>query len=813
MQSGSLCTKHLCIKRTHFRCELLLGKGIDNGFCNDILRLCHCSCFRLNDCLTLLCSSSGCKGSIECGNLCHSGISETGIGKTLLLCINNRLLLLFNNDLLLSGCLCAKHLCMESIHFVLKTNLLSGLAGIIIIHFRSSHCSCFGLQDDLLLLRSLSGSESGIECGNLCHSGISETGIGKTLLLCINNCLLLLFYNELLLCRSLSGKHFGIESIHLSFKCELFSGLAGGICHLGLCHCLLFSGNNSLLCFKSLCGSESGVKCCYLCGYFAVSCILRGNTLLLCLNNGLLLLFNNRFLLVGSLSSGKSSIKLVHIFFELCLLCGLYGLRCLCGRALFGRSSHGLLFCKDNGLLFFGSSCSSESGIKGSDFCLNTFQLCGVGKTLLLCLNNGLLLLFDNFLLLFGALSSNQSGIELSHFLFELLLSRSLLCSAGGRTYHSLLFGTDNGILCLRSFCCRISGVEIRDFIFELFFSNTVFSTALLLCLNNGLFFCFDNSILLCGGLSSLELGAERVHFGLQFLLILGKNGGHLGLEHSLLLGLDDSVLFLGSLSSGKGSVEFQNLVFDGFGRTCLGQTLLLFLDDGLLLNLENCLLFVLALSRLQRSVESLHVRLELHLIFGLYVCLSGLQHCCLFGFNDCLLLLGGSCTLHCGAEFRDFSICYAGSDRVGSQEFFLGFNNFLLFFCRRCSCKSSSEGSNFSGKLFLALFAGKRTALLGSSCFLNFVGNGSRCSQSFLLLCNLRLLFAFNLYFCFSFSKRFFEIFSFFGSLSSILCHIECHNFGLKSCYLFGALVGFLFQLCRFLVSLLLFLGICCHL
>ena len=669
---GSFCGSESGVELVHFGLESsLLGALASGG--SLCLGLSHHSCFSLNDRLLLLSGGSSCEGSVECSNLSHSGGGTTGFGNALVFSIYNSLLLHFNNLLLLCGSLCAHHLIKESIHFSLEF-LLSGslhngfsnilrsiLRNILGNVLRSSHSSCFRLNECLTLLCGLSGCKGSVECCNLGHSSRSVAGVGNAALLCLKNCLLLLVSNVLLLCRRLCLQHLSIERIHFSLELHLLSSLGslGCVYLYGLGHCLLFGNDNCLLFFGGVGSSESGIECCNLCSDCIVSCIV-GNTALFRLDDGLLLLFNNSFLFLGRLCYRVSSIELVHLRLELMLFCGLYSLGgLLCGGASLCGLGHCLLFGNDNSLLFFGSLGCCESGIECGDLGIKGIEVRILGKALLLGLDDCLLLLFDNSLLLIRSLSGNKSVVELVHFGFELFLLCGLCYGlADSGTNHCLLFSTNNGILCLRCLSCGISGIECCHFSIKLFFSDVMLVTALLLSLDDRVLFSFDNSVLLCGSCCRLQFGAKRIHFCLQFLLVRGKNGSLLlGLEHCLLFGLDDCVLFLRRLSGSESDVEVQNLFLDVLGRSGLGHALLLSFDNGLLLNLENCFLFILGFCSLQSSVERVHIRFELHLILGLNRCLGRLEHCLLLGFDNCLLFCGSSCRLHCSVEFADFGI------------------------------------------------------------------------------------------------------------------------------------------------------------
>ena len=613
----------------------------------------------------------------------------------------------------------------------------------------------------------------------------------------------MLFDNNLLFFRSLCVQKLLVEGIHLSLERELFCGLAlssGCFCRFG--HCLLFGKDNCLLFFGRICSGKSGIECS---DFSKKGSIATGKSLLFSLYNGLLLLFSNSFLLSGCLCFCISSIEFVHFGLELHLLCGFcsgLGCRCLCGLC------HSLLFGKDNCLLFFGRICGSESGIECCDLSSKCIVSGIIGNTLLLSLNNGLLLLFDNSLLLCGSLCSGQISIELVHIGLELSLLASLgSLLVGGRANHSLLFGTNNSILGLRSFCCLVSGIESSD----LSIFVDISTAALLLSSDNSLLFSLDDSALFFLGASSLKSGSERIHFGLELSLLLGKGRSLLlCLEHSLLFGLDDSVLLLGRFCCGKSCIECKNFRLDIFGRRCLCHTLLLCFDNGLLLNVEDSFLFVLGLSSLQCGVERVHIRLELHLIFCLNVGLCGLEHSLLFGFDNSLLFGGGSCRLYSGVEFADFCINYAGSGRIGSEDLLFGFDNRLLFFGSTCSCQSGIECQDLGSDLFFLFFGSKSYAFSSANYA---VISGSR-SLEFLLFCNdFSLLFALDLSIDLSFCKSCLQVFFFLGSLSGIHSHLQSQNIGLNSCQFDSALVGLLLQLCSFLVSLLLFLDLCLHL
>ena len=352
----------------------------------------------------------------------------------------------------------------------------------------------------------------------------------------------------------------------------------------------------------------------------------------------------------------------------------------------------------------------------------------------------------------------------------------------------------------------------------ELVIVNRSLCGTLFLCLDDSLLFSLNNGLLLFLGLCSLEFVAERIHLSLELGLLLGKNRRLLcRLEHSLLFCLNYGVLLLGRLSHCKSSIECQNFRIDRFGSSGLCYALFLCSDNSLLLNVEDGFLFFLGLSGLQSGIERVHIRLELHLLFGLNGCTGRLKHSLLFCLDDSLLFFGSSCSLHSGIELNDFSIGNGRSGGIGSENFLLCFNNCLLFgrssCCEKGSVESHNFGLNFSFS-FCESHSGNALALLAvNNDGSRIVLNGSCICKSLLFKCDLCLLFAFKLSVDLSFGKSSLDILFFCGSLSSFQCHIECHDIGLDSCHLCGALVCFLLQLGSFFFSLLLLFDFELHL
>ena len=487
------------------------------------------------------------KGGGESYNFSHSGSHITGVGNALLFCFNNCLFLLFDNYLLFCRSLSGEELFVESIHFSLESELFSGFTCLYLLCLSGfGHSLLFSNDDSLLFFGSICSSESGIECGDLCHKSIVASFTARNaLLLCLYNGLLLFFNNSLLLCGRLSSGISGIEFVHIALELSLFCSSCGfnGLVSSGLGHSLLFSNDNSLLLFGSFSSGKSSIECFDFCQEGIIASIIAGNALFLCLYNGLLLLFGNCFLLLGGLCSSVSSIELLHIALEFSLFSSFSNLS---GFACCSLLGHSLLFGNDNSLFLFGSFSGGKGSIECSDFGSGCIKLGGAGNTLLLCLDNGLLLLFDNILLFFGRYSGGQGRVKNVHFSFELILfSGSCNRLFGCGTNHSLLFGTDQSIFCLRSLSCIVSGIEGSNFGLDNIGADFLCG-ALLLCLDDNLLFCLDNSLLLFLGLSALELIAQSVHFGLELSLFFGENGSLLAcLQHRLLFCLNNSVLLL----------------------------------------------------------------------------------------------------------------------------------------------------------------------------------------------------------------------------------------------------------------------------
>ena len=307
--SRCACAHHCGNESVHFVIELRLCCVGSNGL--SCLGSQHHLCFSLNNGLLLRSSGSSSESGIECGNLIFNFGEVVGLDKSISLCCDNGLLLLFGNYLLLFGSGCMEHQAIESIHFGSKLNLFSGSSGGL-RRERLNHESCFILNQSLLLCRICRGKGRG-KCGNLFHSSVSGTGIGNALLLCFYNGLLLLFKNDLLLFRSFASEQFCIEGIHFSLKCDLFSRLAFGLCYNGSEHCCFFCLDNSLLLLQSSCSSESGIECGNFCHNFCHALIGLGQALLFSLNNGLCFGFNDCILLSRSLSLCKFCIECIHL--------------------------------------------------------------------------------------------------------------------------------------------------------------------------------------------------------------------------------------------------------------------------------------------------------------------------------------------------------------------------------------------------------------------------------------------------------------------------------------------------------------------
>ena len=604
--------------------------------------------------------SSG-EGSGECGNLSHSGGVETGLGNTLLLRLNDCLVLLLNNYLLLGRSVCCEEFSVESFHFSLKCENFSGLTNRS-NYLGRNHRFRFGLDNCLLLRSGSSSGEGSGECGNLSHSGGVETGLGNTLLLRLNDCLVLLLNNYLLLGRSVCCEEFSVESFHFSLKCENFCRLTNRSNYLGSNHSLCFGLNDYLLLLSSGSSGKCGSKCGNFCHCFFSGRALRlGDALLLSLYNCLLFSFNNCFLFFNRLCLQHGGVEIAH--------CDLKLLECFCAyRIRLCSLDHSLLFSNNNGLLFLGSICGGKSSVEFFNFCCKLVILTACfNKTLCFSSYNCLLLLLRYNLLFCGSSCSDQICIEYFHFALECELLRSFLKDRCLGKNHHLRLGLNDRLFLLGSgssgkcsgesgnFChsgCDLAGL----------------GNALLLCLYNGFLLLLCNCFLLCGSLSGEQFSIKGFHFSLECKLFCGlANRSYLRINHSLGFGLNDYLFLFGSSSCSESGSECCNLCHGSSNFAGLSSALLLCLNNGIFLLLSNDLLLGRSFSRKQLSIQCFHFSLKCENFCGLtggsLNCL-GLNHSLCFGLNDSLLLF--SCGSSGEGSGESSHLSHSGSNVTG---------------------------------------------------------------------------------------------------------------------------------------------------
>ena len=607
--------------------------------------------------------------------------------------------------------LSSEKLCLESIHFSLECELFSGLAGRNSRTLRLDHSLGFGLND-CLLLRSGSGSGKGSgERGNLSHSGVQITGLGNAFLLRLNDCLLLLFNNNLLLCRSLSSEKLCIESIHFSLECELFSCQICGLNRCRLQHSSLFGLNDIFLLFYTGSSKESGIECGNLCLCLCNGVIRLGNTFLLCLNDCLFFSLDDSLLFFNGSCFHHGCIQSIHFRLKCELLLGLFS-------SYRVRSEHSMLFCLNDSLLLSRCLCCEESSVEFDNLSHDTVIIVGFADTSALSLNDGLFLCFNNNGLFFVCLCSLHCVLESFHFGLKTQLLLGLLYGELLGSNHLTCFSFNESLLLLKGACLQKGSGEGGDFRHSIGRIETLGNT-LLLSLNDSLLFSFDNGSSFFIGLGSLHCFFQSLHFCLKLHLSIGRSIYLLlGLQHCLLFAVDNRLLFFCRLSREKGIVECDNFCSDMIKTVGFENALLLCLDDRLLLLFCNDLLMSFGGSSHHFSIETVHLSFKLFLCFGFNGSgFASLEHCLLFGNDNGLLFLGGSCGVKDGVEHSDFGCEFVVASACLGNALFLRFNNALLLLFNNCSllfgsfCSgiSSVELSHFAFKflLFYRFFSG----------------------------------------------------------------------------------------------------------
>ena len=589
--------------------------------------------------------SSG-EGSIESGNLSHSGRYAARVGDTLLLCLNDGLLLLFDDCLLLRRSLSGEELFIQSGHISLESELFSGLNGFDLCRSSLCHCILFGNDNSLLLFGCFCCSESSIESGDFCHQSLIARIIARNaLLLGLYNGLLLLFDNSLLLLGSLSGGEGRVKCVHFGLELCLLSGLGSSFFCCGTNHSLLFGTDHSIFCLRSLGVVVSGIESSDFCTELV---IVRSfsSALLLCFNDSLLFSLDNNLLLFFCLCSLEFGAKSIHFGLEL-------GLLCTKNRSLSCGLKHSLLFCLNYSMLLLGSLCQCKSSVECQNFCFDRLGSSSLCHALLLCLDNSLLLNVENSFLFFLGLSGFQCGIERIHIGLELHLLLGLN-GCTGRLKHSFLFCLDNSLLFFGSSCSLNSSIELCDFSIDNGGSGGVGS--------ENFFFCFDNSLLFCRS-ACCEKGSVKCHnFGLN--LSFSLFGSHSG-NTSALLAVNDN----GGRIVLNGSSSCESLLF----KCDLGLLFALKLSVDLSLgksSLEICSFFG-SLSSIQSHIDGHDICLDsCHLCCAL-VCF--LLQLCSFFFS---LLLSFDFELHLLATNSGLGICLAlvgGENLLGCHSGVVG--------------------------------------------------------------------------------------------------------------------------------------------
>ena len=392
-----------------------------------------------------------------------------------------------------------------------------------------------------------------------------------------------------------------------------------------------------------------------------------------CFYNSLLLLFSNGLLLCGGLSGENFSVEGFHLSFESELLSRFsYGFR--------NGICHGLRFGLNNCLLLLrgSSGCkgSGESCNLGHSSCYAT----GFGNAFLLSLNNCLLLLFNNGLLFCRGISSEKFSVESIHLCFESALLRCLTLANLCGLNHGILFGFDNCLLFCSCACCEQGSIKGGNFCAERFIVRSIVGDTLLFRFYNGLLLLFNNGCLFFGSSCRFISGIKCSHFSFEFVLLCRLASFDFcrlfGFGHSLLFCNDDSLLFIGSISGSKGSIEC--------GNFCCGcivickNALFLSFDNGLLLLFNDSFLLFGGLSIKQSGIKCSHFSFEAILLLGLCLC-GGTNHCLSFGANYRKLSLRCFSCLISGIESGNFCIELIGNCFLFSA-LLLGFNDCFGF-------------------------------------------------------------------------------------------------------------------------------------
>ena len=387
--------------------------------------LCHCILFGNDNSLLLFSCFCCSKSSVESGNFCYESLIACFTARNaLLLSLYNGLLLLFDNSLLLLGRLGGGEGSVKCVHFGLELCLFSGLSSRFFC-CGTNHSLFFGTNYSIFCLRSHGVVISCIECSDFCTELIIVGSFSSALLLCFDDCLLFGLDNSLLLFLCFCSLKLGVESVHLGLELGLLCGKNRSLsCRLE--HSLLFCLNYSMLLLGSLCHCKSGVECQNFC-FDRLGSSSLCHALLLCLDNSLLLNVENGFLFFLGFSGLQRGIERIHIGLELHLFLGLNGCT--------GRLKHSFLFCLDNRLLFFGSSCSLQSSVELCDFSIDNGGSGGVGS-------ENFFFCFDNSLLFCRSACREKGSVKCHNF--GLNLSFSLFGSHSGNT-SALLAVNDNG--------------------------------------------------------------------------------------------------------------------------------------------------------------------------------------------------------------------------------------------------------------------------------------------------------------------------------------------------------------------------------
>ena len=716
---GSCCSYHCNIQVRHILFELCLFGSLSKGS-NHFGREHHSGLF-LNETFFCFYCGSGCESSVESSDVSlHLRLSTVKLGKSLLLCVNNRLDLRVENVILLFGSGSTEHSSDQCFHLIIKARFLfCQLSGLSFL--RLVHNLCFGLNNRLLLRSGFCRSNSRIECIDFSIGSADVTGLGNTVLLRVDNRFLLFLNNYLLFGGGGCIQHHVVEGHHFGFKVDLFRCLACCLNSLRFKHELRFVLNNSLLLLFSFGSSESSAKCCNFV-HSRIGNTGLGNTLLFSLNNRLFLLFDNYLLLCRSLSLAEFCVESFHLCFESNLFSGF-----ACVLNSLG-SNHCTGFDLNDCFLLRNIGSCLESGCECCDLSHSRGQITGLGNALLFSLNNCLFLLFNNFLLICGSLYCKKFCVESIHFSFESELFSGFSCRLfNHRSNHSLGFGLNNCLFLRNS----SSGIDSSNECGEFRHSRSLVAgigNALLLSLNNCLLLLFNNYLLLCRSLGIAEFCIESIHFSLESELFsrFACNGNNcLRSNHCTGFDLNDCFLLRNIGSCLESGCECCDLSHSRGQITGLGNALLFSLNNCLFLLFNNFLLICGSLYCKKFCVESIHFSFESELFSGFSCRLFNHRsnHSLGFGLNNCLFLRNSSSGIdssnECG-EFRHSRSLVAGIGNALllslNNCLLLLFNNYLLL-CRSLGiAEFCIESIHFS---------------LESELFSRFACNGNNCLRS----------------------------------------------------------------------------------